>query len=401
MSSMNATLSAPRRRLGSIPVLSLVIAALGLTPALGLPPGSVVALGQDAASTPTPFEFERADMPATPAGLELWDVVAGGPGFVAVGGGFADSDETSTTIIWVSEDGRTWQSVPLFGAAAHGVPRAVTATPDGLVAVGSGCCPDESAVWLSPDGLVWERLPAAPSLAGSVMLDVTATPDGLVALGCSAQLECIGGLAWTSADGRTWSDPIPLDTVDLLPLGVAATESGVLALGTGSAFGDAARVALSPDGTTWASATTISLGGGSMEAAVERPEGIVAAGGITDAETGRVGALIATSDDGAAWVPEQPRSLRGTWIEDLTEQGEGLVLVGWRSRGGDQVPTAAWTTDLASYQGIDFPRQLKDSGTLHAATVSADGSTVVAVGASVLNRGLVPSAFVSKPVVEG
>ena len=220
-----------------------------------------------------PITFERAEVPFAPAGIELWDVVVGGPGYVAVGGGFVAEAETSTAVIWVSDDGRTWQSVPLFGQAATGVPRAVTATPDGLVAVGSGCCPDEAAVWLSADGLAWERLPASPSLEGSAMLDVTATPEGLVAVGCSAQLECLSGLSWTSPDGRTWSDPVALDAVDLLPLAVAATEAGILALGSGSAYGDAARLALSSDGTTWSGATTISLVGGSMEAAVERAGG--------------------------------------------------------------------------------------------------------------------------------
>ncbi len=207
MADMNASLSAPRRRRLLIPILSTIVASASLAP------GSTPALGQDDEEPAAPFVFERADVPFAPAGVELWDVVAGGPGFVAVGGGFAEGDETSTAVIWVSDDGRAWQSVPLFGEAATGVPRAVTATADGFVAVGSGCCPDEAAVWLSPDGLAWERLPASPSLEGSAMLDVAATADGIVAVGCRAELECFTGLAWNSADGRTWSDPVDLDEV--------------------------------------------------------------------------------------------------------------------------------------------------------------------------------------------
>ena len=222
-----------------------------------------------------------------------------------------------------------------------------------------------------------------------------------MAVGCSAQLECIGGLAWTSPDGRTWSDPVALEEVDLLPLAVATTEAGILALGSGSAFGDSARLALSPDGIAWPSATTISIGGGSMEAAVQRPEGILAAGGSSDPETGKTGALLATSEEGTLWVPQQPRSLRDTWVEDIADRGDGLVLVGWRSRRGDQVPAAAWTTDLSTYERLELPRQLKDSGTLHAAAIAPDGSSVVAVGYAILNRGLVPAVFVSAPPAEG
>jgi hypothetical protein len=394
MTLMNASLSTPRRRRLLVPIIATFIASASLAS------GSVPAIGQDDEEPAAPFAFERADVPSAPAGMELWDVVAGGPGFVAVGGGFAEGDEASTAIIWVSDDGRAWQSVPLFGDAATGVPRAVTAMADGFVAVGSGCCPDEAAVWLSPDGLAWERLPASPSLVGSAMLDVASTADGIVAVGCRAELECFSGLAWTSPDGRTWGDPVDLDEVDLLPLAVAATEAGVLALGSGSAFGDAARLALSPDGATWSTATTISSGGGSMEVAIERPEGILAAGGATDPGTDTNGALLATSEDGALWVPRQPRSLRGTWVEDIADLGDGLVLVGWRTRRGDQIPDAAWTADLATFTRLDLPSELKDSGALHATAAAPDGSSLVAVGYNILNRGLVPTVFVSASPTE-
>jgi hypothetical protein len=93
------------------------------------------------------------------------------------------------------------------------------------VAVGSGCCPDEAAVWLSPDGLSWERLPDQPGFADTAMLGVTSTPDGIVAVGCSAVMECMSGLAWSSPDGRSWSESVLLD---MLPLGAASTSAGIL-----------------------------------------------------------------------------------------------------------------------------------------------------------------------------
>ena len=58
----------------------------------------------------------------------------------------------------------------------------------------------------------------------------------------------------------------------------------------------------------------------------------------------------------------------------MIDREDGVLLVGWRSRRGDQVPDAAWTTDLASYERLDFPRELKGSGALHAAAAAADGS---------------------------
>jgi len=343
--------------------------------------------------------WERADVPAARAGIELWDISAGGPGFIAVGGGFVEGEEASTAVIWVSDDGQTWQSVPLFGDAAHGIPRAITATADGYLAVGSGCCPDEAAVWLSPDGLSWERLPDQPSLSGAAMFDVVSTSDGIVAVGCSATLECLSGLAWTSPDGRTWSEPVPLD---MLPLGVAATDGGILALGSSDAYGGSATLAMSPDGVEWPPATTLSVGDGSMEAAVERPDGILIAGGTSDPETGRSGALLAISQDGVLWVPQQGAPLRGTWVEDVASRSDGLLFVGWRTRRHSQVPAAIWTPDLVSYEQLAFPRVVKQGGMLHATAFAEDGSLAVAVGFTILNRGLVPTVFFSaKPEASG
>jgi hypothetical protein len=78
-----------------------------------------------------------------------------------------------------------------------------------------------------------------------------------------------------------------------------------------------------------------------------------------------------------------------------------MVLVGWQTRRGDQVPDAAWTADLDTFVRIDLPRELKDSGALHAVAAAPDRSSVVAVGYSVLNRGLVPTIFVSASPTEG
>ncbi len=153
-----------------------------------------------------------------------------------------------TAAIWASQDGRTWQSVALLGEAATGIPRSITATPEGFVAVGSGCCPDRAAVWLSADGLAWERLPDQPAFADTSMLGVSWQDGGLVAVGCSARLECSSGLAWTSPDGRTWSEPVVLD---MLPGDVSASTLGTFALGSSEVYDGAASLATSLDGTAW------------------------------------------------------------------------------------------------------------------------------------------------------
>lgn len=380
MSASQPARRGPRRDLlGSVLVLGGLLAALA--------PPSVQA---QAAATPDLTPWVRADTPATPTDLELWDVIAGGPGFIAVGGGFEAGEEVGTAAIWVSEDGWAWQSVALLGDAATGIPRSITATPDGFVAVGSGCCPDRAAVWLSEDGLAWERLPDQSGFADAAMLGVTWQDDGLVAVGCSAQLECFGGLSWASPDGRTWSGP---EELDMLPGDVAGTSMGPIAVGASEPYDGAASLALGIPGAAWAPATQIAPRGW-LDAAIDTPDGTLVAGGTTNERNGRAATLAFTSSDGLSWEPLEGPGLDGLWVEDVAAAPDGWLLAGWSTTRDGQVPATRWTTDLTTFHPIAFPREMKDSGLVHAGAVASDGSTMVVVGSSILNRGEVPSAWV-------
>lgn len=376
----------PARRRPRHHVLASVLVVGGLLAAVT----SGHALGQEEPSADLQA-WQRAETPFTPTDLELWDVVAGGPGFIAVGGGFEPDHDVGTAAIWVSQDGRTWQSVALLGEAATGIPRSITATPEGFVAVGSGCCPDRAAVWLSRDGLAWERLPDQPAFAHTAMLGVSWQDDGLVAVGCSAQLECFSGLAWTSQDGRTWSEPVVLD---MLPGDVATTTRGTFALGSSEAYEGSAALALNVDGSTWSESSVIAPSGW-MHAAIDTPKGILVVGGTTSPRRGRAATLAFTSPDGLAWQPLEGPGLEGAWLEDVAAAPDGWLLAGWSSDRSGELPAALWTADLETFSAIPFPREMKEGGLIHAAAVGSDGRTMVVVGSTILNRGAVPTAWVS------
>ncbi|MEE8407790.1 MAG: hypothetical protein V3S32_11660 [Acidimicrobiia bacterium] len=138
----------------------------------------------------------------------MYDVVAGGPGLVAVGREGDerpwDNSDDNAAAVWTSVDGITWNRVPhdetVFGTGGNPVMLSVTAGGPGLVAVGADYWPSERAetpVWTSPDGFTWTRVPDDESFRGS-MNGVTAGGSGLVAVGAE-------GMVWTSADGITWS----------------------------------------------------------------------------------------------------------------------------------------------------------------------------------------------------
>ncbi len=163
-------------------------------------------------------------------------VVAGGPGFVAVGQegfDFLGVDEwtpgdapgdvlthvtENVAAVWTSPDGETWtrvESQPSLehpGGAVTGWSRMfdVTAQGSSLVAVGRdfwdppGGMPEGAAVWLSPDGLSWQRVIPEDAYAWPDMQAVATSPgERLVAVGGWSNYLKAG--AWSSTDnGNTW-----------------------------------------------------------------------------------------------------------------------------------------------------------------------------------------------------
>ncbi len=149
-------------------------------------------------------------------------VVAGGPGWVAVG--YDDVGEGYEgdwiAAVWTSPDGATWTRVPheeaLFGGMNDQEMFGVLAAGPGLVAVGTD--DDSPAAWVSADGLAWEKLPperfsSDPAFrdVGMVMRAVVSGPLGLLAVG---YLEWYvdpdteddrDAAVWFSPDGLDWT----------------------------------------------------------------------------------------------------------------------------------------------------------------------------------------------------
>ena len=147
------------------------------------------------------------------------------------------------------------------------------------------------------------------------------------------------------------------------------------------------------DGSTWSEASIIAPSG-SLDAAIDAPVGILAAGGTTNARNGHAVTLAFTSPDGLAWEPLEGAGLEGIWVEDVTAAHDGWLLTGWSTKRAGQLPATLWTTDLETFSVIPFPREMKEGGQLHAGAVGSDGTTMVVVGSTILNRGEVPTAWV-------
>jgi len=221
----------------------------------------------------------------------IYDVVAGGPGFVAVG---TDKyDDGSAAVVWTSADGLAWTRVPdtaeTYTPRTHSKMRAVTVGGPGLVAVGFEADGDwAAAVWTSSDGLTWTRVPNDEAIFDGVedqmMEAVTAGGPGFVAVGQDYGSDDVGAAVWTSTDGFTWTRiPANLDTFGGSQArgmwGVMADGSGLVAVG---AVGSGSAIWTSPDGSVWTRVPqndgSFDKDGGAMFDVIQGGPGLIAVG---------------------------------------------------------------------------------------------------------------------------
>ena len=222
-----------------------------------------------------------------PGGAEMMRVAADtvGQRLVAVGVDLHLEGEQTAAAVWFSVDGLSWTRVPhddaVFGGpASYFQMDDVVAGSPGFVAVGAEAFPEgefrrlpftdgvlvtptgfqdapvRGAVWTSPDGLVWKRVPTE-QLPGRAdenvrLIGVAAGGPGLVAVGWRGQPEDRDAVVWTSPDGETWSLASDLGGALRSPggqamLDVIAGGPGLVAVGAdGSAAGFSAGVWMSP-----------------------------------------------------------------------------------------------------------------------------------------------------------
>lgn len=183
-------------------------------------------------------------------GEQVTEIVAGGPGFVAVG--FADNPTPECPYsrdgrIWTSADGERWArrdgdsladtylgGVVVSGAALYAF---------GYVGV-PGDCPVSDGfgnnVWRSTDGITWQQLTSGIGDENDAWNDVAASGNTLVAVGRFGFTDddVLHGGVWTSTNGVDWQVASrPPATYDLVT--VAALGGTVVAFGEDIADGPA------------------------------------------------------------------------------------------------------------------------------------------------------------------
>ncbi len=164
--------------------------------------------------------------------FQMNDIVAGGPGFVAVG---AETTEANAREVG-------WE----------GLPRA-----ESILVSGIGLKDEpRAAIWLSADGLAWQRLPQESLIGvadeGRVLTAVTTGGPGLIAVGWRVVDRELDPEVWTSTNGSEWTLASDTDGAFSAPdrqviTDVVAAGPGLLAVGaTGSVLDSSAAVWTSP-----------------------------------------------------------------------------------------------------------------------------------------------------------
>lgn len=289
------------------------------------------------------------------------DVMAGGPGLIAVGS--VSEGAHKVAAVWTSADGRTWTRVPTAAAFMDGFMSRVVQHGSTLVGLGFDCSPGsqyicgEARIWLSGDGQHWQTASATfggPSMGGLIsgFEAITVGGPGFVAVGGTDAADPYGGKpvgagVATSADGSHWTTQAAASPqfAGASMGGVAAGRSGgLVAVGSGARLEPA--VWTSADGLAWTRLpSTDTPSQGELDDIAAGPSGFVAVGRYGDHATSW------TSHDGRAWreTPATP-ALADAAMTRVIWDGSAFLALG-RSGGGDGL---AWiSSDGSSWTRLD------------------------------------------------
>ena len=156
--------------------------------------------------------------------IELYDVVGGGPGFVAVGRSWGDDDHAGVAVAYVSSDGSAWRRVDVPAAGQQ--LRRIGRVGDRLVAS------NLNTLLVSDDGETWQLANAPVEI--QYVLDFAEAGSGLLALAnYGSGDDRPPTTTWFTEDGLDWqSDGNLPGAVSLASAVSASGRMGSVVIGT-------------------------------------------------------------------------------------------------------------------------------------------------------------------------
>lgn len=127
--------------------------------------------------------------------LSVYDIVSGGPGFVAVGGEVVSYDPFQRrSVIWISPDGTEWERLPDEEVGSYDVFTEVAVDSSGSPILAFG-----SSTLISDDGLVWREVEVSGPMPVESRNRVVWTDRGVVVAGLTFRGD--SAEVWVSDDG--------------------------------------------------------------------------------------------------------------------------------------------------------------------------------------------------------
>jgi hypothetical protein len=281
------------------------------------------------------------DVGTYPAGRwgEMTDIIAGGPGLIAVGREALESGQGA--VVWTSPDGSSWTRLPNSSDFDHGTIEAVTPGGPGYVAVGTEIngAKAVAAVYTSPDGVAWHQGATIPDfdLGGpgtfndgrthGAMTDVVTSHGIVVAVGsvCAPSGGSCRAAVWTSPDGMTWKRVPDSAAFDGNMYAATVWRDGFLAVGD-DGHDKVPRAWSSADGVSWTRSPDVVGLDGAFSAVITLDDRLVASAVTRDLKTS-----VFESVDGIDWTVSEPSAVLGAGA--INGFGAGgpteLTAVGW------------------------------------------------------------------------
>ena len=248
-------------------------------------------------------------------GCCISDVAAGGPGFVAVGGGKP---------LW-STDGETWSEATANGLSASSSLITVGASATGLIALGYDDS-DKSIAFESADGKVWSGDAATAQLLGTSDVLFANGGGNLLAFAIHPTAKNGQTTVWQMAGIDVWRE---LTMISGAVQAAAYGPKGWLAVSDGAAW-------LSPHGVNWTQAPTGPKG--YADAALSDSAGFVVASEILPPgcaiDESQIVGQTWTSVDGLDWT-KMKQQWTGRWLNALFDLGSTVVGVGQAHQDGE------------------------------------------------------------------
>jgi hypothetical protein len=187
----------------------------------------------------------------------LTGVIETSSGYLAWGGGGARYSEAGFTVIWTSSNGSTWTE----RARWTGFVADVVEGGPGFIAVGSQAGLDYlygALAWSSADGITWTDSPPVPGATASGMLAVIPFEDGFLAVGAARDENGgVDGRVWRSDDGVLWNQTQGANLEGSGLSGIILSHGRLLAASSTTLhttiYGEVDRIGIrsSDDGSTW------------------------------------------------------------------------------------------------------------------------------------------------------